>query len=181
MSTADPRAILSTAVSVLRAPRQFFLTVKHEEGFREGLVFSVAMCFAYGVLSTLFTMFLGTIVPGILIVIATTLIGGLAGPFVGAFVLWAICLVFGSKATWKRAFPIAAYSMAALPISGVVLLFVVLLTFLSATLVPQLLLLSIGLSYLAPLVWLYQLWICYVGARVLMFEPAPGAPAAQKD
>jgi hypothetical protein len=157
----DPNALIQTAMAVLTKPAEFFKTVKDEKGFNKGLVFSVAMALVYAILSSLYSIFHGFVVTAIIGIIIVTLIAGLVGPFIGAFIIWDICMAFGSKATWERAFPISAYSMAVAPVAG---------------LVSLLAFVTIGLASLVGLlVWLYGLYICYVGARALMFEPTPEA------
>jgi hypothetical protein len=161
----DTNAIFSTFLSVLKAPADFFKNMKEQKGFTGYLVFSVAMCLVGSVLTAVFPIVHGVIVPAIINIVIYTVVGGIAGPFIGAFIIWGICLAFGSKATWEKAFPISAYAMAVQPISGLLAL----VAFVSPGIA----------GILSLVVWLYSLYICFVGAKARMFEAAPEAkPAA---
>ncbi len=155
----DPNALIATAVRVVKTPADFFRSIKDDKGFQKPLTFSVAVYLVYSVLVAVYPIAHGAVVPSIISIILTTLIGGIAGPFIGGIIIWAICLAFGSKATWDRAVPIAAYSSVVAIGAGIAAL---------------LLFVSYALSALVGLVvWLYGLYLCYVGAKALMFEPAP--------
>jgi len=154
----DPAALINTAVAVLTKPAEFFKNLKDEKGYQKILVFSIAMSLVYAVLSQIWALVHVSVVGAIVNIILTSLIGGIVGPFLGGIIIWAICLAFGSKATWEKAVPIAGYAAAVMPAYGVASL---------------LLFVSYGLySLLALVVGLYHLYICYLGAKARMFEPA---------
>ena len=95
------------------------------------------------------------------IALVVALISGVIAPFLGGIIVWAISMAFGSKATWEKAVPIAGYSTAVIIGVGI------------GVLVPV-------IGWIIQLVsWLYGLYLLYVGAKTLLFEPAPDAkPAA---
>ncbi len=161
----DPAALVNTAIAVLKAPGEFFKNLKEEKGYQKILVFSVAMYLVYSVLAQIWAIAHGAVVSAIVNIVLMTVIGGIVGPFLGGIIIWAICMAFGSKATWEKAVPIAGYAMAIMPLYGVAAL---------------LLFVSWGLYSLVSLaVGLYGLYIVWVGAKARMFEAAPPAPEAK--
>jgi hypothetical protein len=157
----DPSAIINTAMAVLTKPAEFFKNLKDEKGYQKILVFSIAMNLLYAVLSQIWPLVHGMVVGAIVNIVLISVIGGIVGPFLGAIIIWAVCMAFGSKATWEKAVPIAGYGMAIMPLYGVAAL---------------LLFVAWGLySLLSLAVGLYGLWICYLGAKARMFEAAPEA------
>ncbi len=163
----DPNALVATALAVLKTPADFFKSIKDDKGFQKPLTFSVAVWAVYAVLRLLYPLF-HLQIGGVIVTIVVAAICAFLVPFVGGIIIWAICMAFGSKATWERAVPIAAYSSVVVIASGLASL----LLLITWALTPLVML--IGLA-----AWIYGIYICYVGARALMFEPAPDAkPAA---
>ena len=160
----DPNALVKTAVAVLTAPAAFFKSIKDDKGFQKPLVFSFAVWAVYAVFRLLYPLFHLQIV-GVIATIIGAAIGAVLTPFLGGIILWAICMAFGSKATWERAVPIAAYSSVVGIVSGVASLLLIV----SWALAPLVML--IGL-----VAWIYGIYLCYVGAKAIMFEPAPEPP-----
>ncbi len=157
----DPNALVATALAVLKTPADFFRSIKDEKGFQKPLTFSVAVWAVYAVLRLLYPLFhlhIGSVI-GVLVVAA---IFAFVWPFVGGIILWAICMAFGSKATWERAVPIVAYSSVVVVASGIASLLLI-LTYAMAPLV-----MLVGLAAA-----IYGIYLCYVGAKALMFEPTP--------
>ena len=153
---SNPKALITTALAVLKAPAEFFKSIKDEKGFQKVVIFSVAMYVVNGVCSMVWPLLRGW-VGGAITNLVVALISEFIAPFIGGIVIWAICLAFGSKATWERAVPIAGYSTA------------VVLGFAVGALIPY-------VGFLVQLAaGLYGLYIMWVGAKALMFEPAPTA------
>lgn len=152
----DPNAIMANVIAVLKTPADFFKSIKGETGFQKPLMFSVIMYAVYGVCSMVWPIIHGWV--GVAVTaLVVALISGVIAPFLGGIIVWAISMAFGSKATWEKAVPIAGYSTAVLLGVGV------------GALVPY-------IGWLIQLVsWLYGLYLLYVGARTLLFEPAPEA------
>jgi hypothetical protein len=164
----DPKALLATAIAVVKNPTEFFRSIKGETGFAKCLVFSVAAAAVYGVLVFLSTIIYVSVLAGfgfaivaaIQGLILAVLVGGLIGPFLGGLIVWGVSVIFGSKAPYEPSVRIAAYSMAVMPVMGVA-------------------------SFIAP-VWIlyflvalaisaYAIYIAVMGAKVLNFD-APAAP-----
>lgn len=160
----DPKALVATAIAVVKNPTEFFKGKKGETGFAKCLVFSVAAALVYGVLVFLSTLLFVTIAAGFGLALVSAIgalvsaaIMGIVAPFLGGLVVWGVSLIFGSKAPYEPSVRIAAYSMAVLPVSG-------LASF--VPLVGSLVMLAAGI---------YSIYIAVMGARVLNFE-APPAP-----
>ncbi len=156
----DPNAIMANVLAVLKTPAEFFKSIKDEKGFQKPLMFSIIMYAVYGVCSMVWPIIHGWV--GVAVTaLVVAVISGVIAPFLGGIIVWAISMAFGSKATWERAVPIAGYATATLLGVGV------------GALVPY-------IGWLIQLVsWLYGLYILYVGAKTLLFEPTPDAkPAA---
>ena len=153
----DPNAIMANVVAVLKAPAEFFKSIKDEKGFQKPVIFSVIMYAVYGVCSMVWPIIHGW--PGVgVTALIVALISGVIAPFLGGIIVWAISMAFGSKATWDKAVPIAGYATAVMLGVGI------------GVLIPF-------IGWLIQLVcWLYGLYICYIGARTLLFEAAPPAP-----
>ncbi len=161
----DPKALLATAIAVVKNPTEFFRGIKGETGFAKCLVFSVAAAAVYGVLIFLSTLIFVSVLTGfgfafiaaIQGLIVAVLVGGLIGPFLGGLVVWGVSMIFGSKAPYEPSVRIAAYSMAVMPAVGL-------------------------LSFIPVLGWIlmvvpyaYAIYIAVMGAKVLNFD-APAAP-----
>jgi hypothetical protein len=156
----DPSALVATFVAVLKAPAQFFKTIKDEKGFQKCLVFSVAMSVVAGVVSALWPLLHGQVITALAVIVGTVIFGGILGPFIGGLIIWIISMIFGSKAPYEPSVRISAYAYAVGPIVAV------------CNLVPF-------IGWLAGLVvWVYGIYIAYLGAKELNFEPAPAAPPA---
>jgi hypothetical protein len=156
----DPSALVATFVAVLKAPAEFFKSIKDEKGFQKVLVFSVAAWVVYGVLMLVERILYGWGVGHGIRDLVQAVISGFLGPFIGGAILWVICMVLGSKAPYEPAVRICGYSYAVLPIIGLCML------------VPW-------IGWLAALVvGIYGIYIVVMGARTLLFEPAPAAPPA---
>ena len=150
----DPNAIMANVIAVLKTPAEFYKSIKDEKGFQKTVMFSVIMYAVYGVCSLVWDVIHGWVAGGITALVVALIIGVIA-PFLGGIILWAISMAFGSKSTWERAVPIAGYSTAVIIGVGI------------GVLVP-------GIGWLIQLVsYLYGLYLWYVGAKTLLFEPAP--------
>jgi len=165
----DPKKLVDTAVAVIKNPTEFFKGIKGETGFQKPLTFSVAMGVVSGIISAV-AVLLWAIVGGAvgvgIVAAVTALIGGVVGgilaPFIGGVIIWVISMIFGSKAQWQASVPIAAYSYAIGPIAAL------------SGFIP---LLGIVVSLAA---WVYGIYICVMGAKVINFDvpPAPAPPPA---
>lgn len=156
----DPNAIMANVLAVLKTPTEFFKSIKDQKGFQKPLMFSIIMYVVYGVCSMVWPIIHGRV--GVAVTaLVVAVISGVIAPFLGGIIVWAISMAFGSKATWEQAVPIAGYSTATLLGVGV------------GALIPY-------VGWLIQLVsWLYGLYLLYVGAKTLLFEPAPDPkPAA---
>jgi hypothetical protein len=172
MPPIDPKALIDTAIAVIKNPTEFFKGIKAETGFQKCLVFSVAMGVVYGVLAFVVTLIRFSMIMGFGFAFGSAIgaliggaIAGILGPFIGGLIIWGISLAFGSKATWEPSVRIAAYAMALAPVNAAV-------SFIG--LVPYIGWVSILVSLA---VGVYGIYICVMGAKVLNFEPAPSAPA----
>ena len=164
----DPRALLATAIAVVKNPTEFFRGIKGETGFAKCLVFSVAAAAVYGALlfvsallrGIIYGAFGNAIGVAIQALIIAVIVFGLLGPFLGGLIVWGVSMIFGSKAPYEPSVRIAAYSAAVMPAMGVA-------------------------SFIAP-VWIlyflvslaisaYAIYIAVMGAKVLNFD-APAAP-----
>jgi hypothetical protein len=156
----DPNAIMATVLAVLKTPVDFYKSIKDEKGFQKPVMFSVIMYAVYGVCSMVWPIIHGW-ATGAVTALVLAVVMGVIAPFLGGIIVWAVCMAFGSKATWERAVPIAGYATAAMLGVGI------------GVIVP-------GIGWVIQLVsYLYGLYLCFVGARTLMFEPTPDAkPAA---
>ena len=157
----DPNALVATFVAVLKAPTDFFKSVKEERGFQKCLVFSVAMLVVYGVLAAL-TLFFHGLGGFALRTLLQAAILGLIGPFIGGGILWVVCLVFGSKAPYEHSARISAYSTAVAPVAG------------ACMLVPF-------IGWLGAWVaWIYGIYLVVMGRRRSTSSPAapPASPPA---
>jgi hypothetical protein len=161
----DPKAIQKTFLAVLTKPVEFFPTVKAEQGYNSALMFSLVMGVIWGVVAAV-----GQIVfwpHSIIVAIVMLIVGVIAGAlytFVGGFILHFICQQLGSKAPFESSARISGYTAAILPLAAV----------------GQLLAhVSYVLSQLVNLVvFLYGIYLVYLGAKALNFEPAAAPPAA---
>lgn len=163
----DLRALVATALAVVKSPAEFFRGIKDEIGFVKCLVFSVAAAVVYGGLVFFSSFFLGLRI-GFVSAIGTAftelikgvIVGGIVGPFLGGLIVWGVSLVFGSKAPYEPSVRIAAYSSALLPAVGLASFIV-------------------GLSFIFWIVTLailaYGIYIAVTGAKILNFD-APPAP-----
>lgn len=164
----DPKALVDTAIAVIRNPTDFYKGIRGETGFQKCLIFSVAMGVIYGALSFLGLLLWGIVhgAFGLAFVTALTAlisgaIGGVIGPFVGGLIVWGVSLAFGSKATWEPSVRIAAYAMAVMP------------AFALGSLLPGILaVLGALISFAA---FIYEVYICVMGAKVINFEAPPAA------
>lgn len=154
----DPKAIIDTAIAVITKPREFYKGIKDEQGFVKCLTFSVPMGIAMGVFALVRWLVYGFWVQQAIRDLVQQAVGGLVGPFIGGFILYGICLAFGSKASWEPSIRIAAYAYAVGPVAMVCLL------------VPW-----IGWIG-AVAAACYAIYLLYVGAKELNFAPAPAAP-----
>ncbi len=163
----DPRALVATAIAVVKNPTEFFKGKKGETGYVNCLVFAVAAAAVYGAL-----VFVSSFLWGLRIglgfaisaaftgLIVSVIVGGLIGPFLGGLIVWGVSLIFGSKAPYEPSVRIAAYSSAVLPAMGVASFIAI---------VPVLYpLVSLALSA-------YGIYIAVMGARVLNFDAPPTA------
>ena len=164
----DPKALLATALAVVKNPTEFFKGKKGETGFVNCLVFSVAAAAVYGVIVFLSTFLLGlrfsfgfALGAAFTNLIVGVLVGGLVGPFFGGLIVWGVSLIFGSKAPYEPSVRIAAYTSALLPAMGVASFLVVL---------PYILYVLVSLALTA-----YAIYIAVMGARVLNFDAPPAA------
>ncbi len=160
----DPRALLATAIAVVKNPTEFFKARKGETGFVHCLVFSVAAALVYGALTFLSTLLyvslalgFGAGLVGAIMALVQAAIMGVVGPFLGGLIVWGVSLIFGSKAPYEPSVRIAAYSMAVLPVSGL------------CSFVPL-----IGLLGMLA-AGVYSIYIAVMGARVLNFDSPPAA------
>jgi hypothetical protein len=153
----DVNALLGTAMAVLRTPADFFKSKKDEKGFVKCLTFSIAAGVVHGVLRLLSWIMYGHSLGGGLRELVQAIVFGAIGPFIGGAIVWAISMIFGSKATYEPNVRIAAYGFAVMPVMGACLL------------VPW-----VGWMG-AHAAALYGIYILVVGARTLNFEvpPAP--------
>ncbi|HYD42152.1 MAG TPA: Yip1 family protein [Anaeromyxobacter sp.] len=158
----DPKALVATAIAVVKNPIEFFKGKKAETGLVNCLVFSVAMSLACGALTFVSTLVYSgfALIASFRVLFETVVGGGLIGPFVGGLIVWAVSLIFGSKAPYEPSVRIAAYSSAVLPAMGVAS-FIALLGWLA------------GLVMLA--ISAYGIYIAVMGARVLNFDAPPTA------
>jgi hypothetical protein len=162
----DPKNLIETALSVIKNPTEFFKGIKGETGFQKPLTFSVAMGVVSGIISAIAILLwagihgaVGIAIAGAVMALISGVIGGILAPFIGGVIIWVISMIFGSKAQWQASVPIAAYSYAIGPIAAL------------SGFIP---LLGIIVSLAA---WIYGIYICVMGAKVINFE-APPAPAA---
>jgi hypothetical protein len=161
----DRRALVATAIAVVKNPTEFFRGIKGETGFAKCLVFSVAAAVIYGALLLVSTIVFETHGAGFGFALRTAIqallsavVGvGLLGPFLGGLIVWGVSLIFGSKAPYEPSVRIAAYSMAVMPVVGL------------ASFVPFLWWLVMLAAYA------YGIYIAAMGAKVLNFD-APAAP-----
>jgi hypothetical protein len=166
MPPVDPKKLVDTAVAVLKNPTEFYKGIKAETGFQKCLIFSIAMGVIYGVLAFCSSLLwlsihvgFGFAIAAAVTALITGVISGAIGPFIGGIIIWAICLAFGSKATWEPSVKIAAYSMAVYPISAL------------GGFVPW-------VGWLISLAaGCYGIYIIVMGAKVLNFDAPPAAAA----
>ncbi len=155
----DPNALVATFVAVLKAPSDFFKSIKGEKGFQKCLIFSVAALVVYGVLAAVGLLFRSFGAGLAVATLVQSAISGIIGPFIGGAIIWVICMIFGSKAPYEHSVRISAYGSAVAPVAGVCML------------VPY-------IGWLGALVcWLYGIYVVVMGAKALNFEPQP-PPAA---
>lgn len=165
----NPKALVDTAIAVLKNPTEFYKGIKGETGFQKCLVFAVAAGLVYGVILAV-AGFLWAIINGLfaaaivalIVGVITGLVTGLLSAFVGGLIVWGISLAFGSKATWEPSVRIASYSLAILPVSAV------------GAFLPMIGILGLLLNLA---VGAYGIYICVMGAKVLNFDAPPAAAA----
>ncbi len=163
----DPKALVDTAIAVIRNPTEFYRSIKGETGFQKCLIFSVACGVVNGILAFAANLLWVSIHMGVGLAIAAAfgallggIISGVLGPFIGGLIVWGISLAFGSKASWEPSIRIAGYSMAVAPFAGL------------SSFVPY-----VG-WVIALAAWGYGIYICVQGAKVINFDapPAPTVP-----
>lgn len=168
----DPRALVATAIEVLTRPTEFFARIKGEIGLQKPVLFAIAAGVVWGILAGVGTFLwrlldgqFGSALSGLIAFPIMGVVLGVIGAFLGGLVVWGISVAFGSKAPWEPSVPIASYAMATFPAFAIGFL---LPGFLGAFLG--------GLVSLAATV--YQVYLCYVGARIINFDAPPAATAS---
>lgn len=125
-------ALFQAFLAVLTRPAAFFESVKGQVGYRDPLVFAVAMGLVGGVIHAILAMAHLLPLVGVgagLAMIVLLPIFAVIGCFIGGAIVHVVASIAGGKGTFEHSVRIAGYSSAVLPV-GAVLSFVPLLQYL---------------------------------------------------
>ncbi len=114
-------ALVRAFLAVLTRPAAFFESVKGQAGFRDPLVFAVAMGLAGGVIQAVFAMAHLLPLVGVgagLAMIVLLPVFSVIGCFVGGAVVHVVASIAGGKGTFEDSVRIAGHASAVLPVSA---------------------------------------------------------------